>query len=440
MQETQGASRPFGDTIRSLANRRMLVMLLLGFASGLPLSLTGTALQSWLTVAEIDVTAIGIFTLVGVPYTFKFVWSPAMDRFGLVRMRLGRRRSWLVVTQVLLVGAIAAMGMMDPSKDIYGLGAAAVLVAFLSASQDIAFNAYQTEVLRKHERGLGVAISVGGYRLGMLVSGGISMVLADVIGWQATFMAMAGCMGICIVFTLIAPQPQNVPPAPATFVSAVVLPFKEFFGRRGALALLLLVILYRLGDSYASSLTTTFLVGSQTAGGLGIEGLGFSQTEVGLVNKGVGVAAVLIGLAVGGALMTRIRLYTALWIFGILQCVTNLSFMALAEIGAHSGALAVVVVLENLAGGMGTTALVALIMSLCDKRFTATQFALLTALSAVGRYLAGPTSGFIALSTGWTIFFFITALTAIPGLMLLVALRKRILALDADLEPSGASP
>ena len=419
------------ETIRSLANRRMLVMLLLGFASGLPLSLTSTALQSWLTVEGVDVKTIGIYSLVGVPYTFKFLWSPAMDRYGLVRMRLGRRRSWLVVTQVALVIAIAMLGMLDPLTQPVVLGAVAVAIAFFSASQDIAFNAYQTEVLESHERGLGVAISVGGYRLGMLVSGGLSMVLADHIGWQQTFWVMSACMAPAIFFSIIAPLPKDVPEAPGTFTSAVIDPFVEFFTRKRALALLALVILYRLGDSYASSLTTTFLVG----------GVGFSQTEVGLVNKGVGVAAVLAGLAIGGALMTRLRLYTALWIFGILQCITNLAFMALSEIGADSMALAVVVVLENLAGGMGTTALVALIMGLCNKKFTATQFALLTALSAVGRYIAGPTSGYIVASTGWTVFFFITALTAIPGLALLFFMRKRVLTLDApNEEPSASTP
>jgi PAT family beta-lactamase induction signal transducer AmpG len=423
--------KTLGETVRSLANRRMLVMLLLGFASGLPLSLTSTALQSWLTIKGVDVTTIGIYSLVGVPYTFKFLWSPAMDRYGLVRMRLGRRRSWLVVTQILLVVAIATMGTLDPLSQPYALGAVAVAIAFFSASQDIAFNAYQTEVLESHERGLGVALSVGGYRLGMLVSGGLSMVLADQIGWQQTFWVMAACMAPAIFFSFLAPLPKNVPDAPGTFASAVIDPFVEFFTRKRAFAMLALVILYRLGDSYASSLTTTFLVG----------GIGFSQTEVGLVNKGVGVAAVLAGLAIGGALMTRLRLYTALWIFGILQCVTNLSFMALAEIGAHTGALAVVVVLENLAGGMGTTALVALIMGLCNRRFTATQFALLTALSAVGRYIAGPTSGYIVASTDWTIFFFVTALTAIPGLALLYALRERVLGLDqTPEETSTASP
>lgn len=421
------------DTLRSLANRRMLMMLLLGFASGLPLSLTGTALQSWLTMAGVDIKAIGVFTLVGVPYTFKFCWSPAMDRYGLARLKLGRRRGWLLVSQLALVIAIGVMGTLDPHGQLLWLGVAAVLVAFLSATQDIAFNAYQTEVLASHERGLGVALSVGGYRLGMLVSGGLSMVLADIIGWQRTFYIMAGCMAACTAFTLMAPDPKNGAPAPASFADAVIRPFQEFFGRKGALALLALVILYRLGDSFASSLTTTFL----------LRGLEFSQTEVGLVNKGVGVAAVLVGLAIGGALMTRLRLYTALWVFGILQCVTNLSFMALANIGAHSGALMVVVALENLAGGMGTTALIALIMGLCDQRFTATQFALLTAISAVGRYVAGPTSGLIQESVGWSNFFFITALTAIPGLILLKFLRDAIDPIDEALRaPSegGVAP
>ena len=231
-----GMQPTLAETIRSLANRRMLVMLLLGFASGLPSVLPQRRCSPgsrWKGSTSKPVVS----SLVGVPYTFKFLWSPAMDRYGLVRMRLGRRRSWLVVTQVALVIAIAILGMLDPLTQPLVLGAVAVAIAFFSASQDIAFNAYQTEVLESHERGLGVAISVGGYRLGMLVSGGLSMVLADHIGWQQTFWVMSTCMAPAIFFSIIAPLPKDVPEAPGT-ASAVIDPFVGFFTRKRALALL----------------------------------------------------------------------------------------------------------------------------------------------------------------------------------------------------------
>jgi PAT family beta-lactamase induction signal transducer AmpG len=420
-------------------NRRLAVMLLLGFASGLPLSLTGAALQAWMANEQVDIRTIGIFSLVGLPYTFKFVWSPLMDRHSVPL--LGRRRGWMLVTQLALIIAIAAMALFSPTDQAMALAGAALIVAFLSASQDIAFDAYRTEVLETRERGMGVALSIGGYRLGMLVSGGLAFVLADDLGWRATYVIMAAFMGLGVLATIFAAPPPRVPSvAPASLTAALVGSLRQLLTRPGALGLIGLVVLYRLGDTYASSLTTPFLIlpPQWLADPFGLQsGVGFSQTEVGLINKGVGVAAVLGGTAIAGVLMARWSLLKALLVFGVLQCLTNLSFMVLAEAGAYTELLVVVVALENLAGGMGTAALVALIMALCDRRYTATQFALLTAAAAVGRYLAGPTAGFVQAEIGWTAFFLITALTAVPGLALVARLRSRIRALD---EAASAPP
>ncbi len=415
-----------------LRSRRVLLMLVLGFASGLPLSLTGGALQAWLTVEGVDVRTIGVFSLVGLPYTLKFLWSPAMDRWvprALGRSLLGRRRGWMLVTQLALVGGIFSMGLLPPATHVGALAVVALGVAFLSASQDIAFDAYRTDVLHEDERGLGVALSVAGYRLGMLVSGGLALVLADALGWPATFRLMAAFMAVGLLGTLLAPSPEHPAAAPPSLLQAVVGPFHAFLRRDRALWFLALVILYRLGDSYASSLANTFL----------LRGVGFSQTEVGVINKGVGVAAVLVGAGLGGALMTRLGLVRSLLVFGVLQAVTNFAYMLLLATGPSDAVLAVVVAQENLAGGMGTTALVALLMALCDARYTATQFALLSALTAIGRYVAGPTSGYLQAGLGWSGFYLTSALAALPGLALIGWLRRPLAALDAPTGEPGAT-
>lgn len=418
-----------GALIRSLANRRLGVMVLLGFASGLPLALTGGALKAWLESEGHSMTAIGLFSLVGAPYSWKFVWSPAMDRF--TPPILGRRRGWILVTQILLVGLIATMGLVGPSSPedaLMPLAVLAVAVAFTSASQDIAFNAYMADVLRANERGLGAALQIGGYRLGMLVSGGVSFNLAASIGWQTTYLIMAGVMGTGILATLLAPPPERPAKPPRNLAESLFGPFREFFTRRGThvrgvthmTALLAVVVLYRLGDTYASSLLEPFL----------LRGVGFGEEDIGIARTAVGLAAVLSGTAIGGFFLARFSLFRALLVFGILQCVSNLAYMVLAGLEPTFGALAVAISIENLAGGMGTAALLALVMGLCHKSYTATQFALLTALSSVGRLIAGPTAGvMIDAGMDWSLFYLVTAAVALPGLALLVYLREDINAL-----------
>lgn len=411
---------PYLEVFRS---RRIAVTLLLGFASGLPLALTSGTLQAWMTVEGVDITTIGIFTLAGLPYTWKFLWAPLMDRF--VPPALGRRRGWILLTQLLLMAGIAAMGFLSPAHAPWALAALAVLVAFSSASQDIVVDAYRTDLLKERERGVGAAVSVLGYRVAMLVSGALALILADRIGWQETYWLMAGLMMVGMIATLWGPEPDGEVRAPSSLQQAVLEPLREFFYRRGAFWLLLLIVLYKLGDAFAGSLTTAFL----------IRGAGFSPTDVGTINKGMGLAATILGVLFGGTLMVKLRLYRALMIFGVLQAVSNLTFMWLAAVGHSYPLMVLAVAVENLSGGMGTAAFVALLMALCNHRYTATQYALLSALAAVGRVYVGPASGFVVEALGWVSFFFLTFLAALPGLGLLAAMRSTLDGLERHKAP-----
>ncbi len=400
----------------------MLPLLVLGFASGLPLALTGGTLQAWATLDGVSLQSIGFLTLIGSAYTLKFLWAPLVDRYSFPF--LGRRRSWILLTQLALAACIAAMGLYSPGTSMLPLAALAVLVAFLSATQDIAFDAYGTDVLRSEERAAGAAIKVLGYRLAMIVSGGLALVLADQwLGWHNTYFLMGAFMAVCALATLMAPEPEVVAAAPRSLAVAVVEPLGEFFRRRGALTLLLLIVLYKLGDAFAGALSTTFL----------LRGAGFTGTEVGAVNKVFGLAATIFGALAGGTLMARMGLYRSLMMFGLLQAVSNFGYWLLAVTPPHLYSMAAVVVLENLCGGLGTAAFVALLMALCKQEFSATQFALLSALSAVGRtYLAGPLTPPLVEWLGWPGFFVVTVFIALPGLWLLHLRRHEIRALDSD--------
>ena len=415
-----------------LRDRNLAVITFLGFSSGLPLALTLSTLQAWMTVEGVDLTTIGIVTLAGVPYTWKFLWAPAMDRF--VPPFLGRRRGWLVITQLALAASIAAMAMMSPRSQTGLLGTLALLTAFLSASQDIVFDAYRTDIARPEERGLAGALTVAGYRVAMLVSGALALVFAagsgaiPALGWRNTYLLMAALMGVGVLATLAGREPPLTAPAPRSMREAYAEPLREFFTRRGALWLLLLLVLYKLGDAFAFSLSTAFL----------LRGAGFSLADVAYVNKGMAIVATIAGALLGGALMVRLRLYTALMAFGILQAVATLSFMALALAGKSYPLMVLAVGLENFTSGMGTAAFVALLMALCDHRFTAAQYALLSALSAVGRVYVGPLAGYATdprhLGMSWPWFFFTTFLAALPGLALLAWMRPTVDALDSRQE------
>jgi len=401
---------------------RVAPLLALGFASGLPLALTGGTLQAWATIEQVSLQEIGFLTLVGTAYTLKFLWAPLVDRYA--PPWLGRRRGWMVLMQVLLALGLLAMGCLSPGKTLLPLALLAVLVAFCSATQDIAFDAYRSDVLHKDERGAGAALSVLGYRLAMLVSGGLALILADQwLGWGTTYMLMGGLMLVMALASFWAPEPDVPAQTPSSLRQAVLEPFYEFFRRPEAITILVLIVLYKLGDAFAGALSTTFL----------IRAAGYTATEVGTVNKLLGLAATIVGALAGGALMARLGLYRSLMLFGVLQAVSNLGFWVIS-VGPHSvWLMAAGVGVENLCGGMGTAAFVALLMGLCNQQFSATQFALLSALSAVGRtYLAGPLTPQLVQVSGWPTFFLLTVLIALPGLWLLHWRRQDIDRIDAS--------
>lgn len=399
---------------------RVIPLLVLGFASGLPLALTSGTLQAWATVAGASLTQIGFLTLVGTAYTVKFLWAPFIDRYAIPI--LGRRRGWIAVSQFLLALSIAAMGLFDPAGQLSLIAMLAVFVAFMSATQDIAFDAYSTDVLHSTERAAGAAVKVLGYRLAMIVSSGLALVIADQwLGWNAMYMLMGGIMAMCAIATFIAPEPDVVVAPPRSLQRAVIDPLVEFFKRPAAISILVLIVFYKLGDAFAGALSTTFL----------IRGAGFSATQVGTINKIFGLAATIVGALLGGGLLARLGLYRSLLLFGALQAVSNFGYWFLAISEPNEWLMGAVIAVENLCGGMGTSAFVALLMALCNQRFSATQFALLSAFSAVGRtYLAGPITPFLVERFGWPSFFIFTVVVALPGLWLLYRNRAVIHAMD----------
>lgn len=393
--------------VRVLGNRRMASVLLFGFSSGLPLGLTGSTLQAWMTHEKVDLKTIGIFSLVSLPYTVKFLWSPLMDAY--VPPLFGRRRGWLFVTQMLLALAIAGMAVLDPALQPLEMATIAFLVAFFSASQDIVVDAYRTDILVPEEYGLGSGAYVMGYRLAMLVSGALALILADQMPWRAVYLLMALTMGVGVLTTLfLASEPTAKEPPPHDLKEAVVLPLADFFSRKGSFEILSFIVLYKLDVVVALALTTTFLLQ-----------MGFSNTDIGAVNKGVGLVATIVGTFTGGAVMTQLGMKRSLWTFGILQGVGNLLFVALAHFGKSYPLMVGAVATENLLSGMGNAAYAAFLMSLCNKKFSATQYALLTSLMALTRVLAGSASGFLAERLGWEMYFMVAITLMVPGLALL---------------------
>jgi PAT family beta-lactamase induction signal transducer AmpG len=512
------------------ALHRLAVVTVLGFASGLPLALTGQAMQAWLGAAGLDVATIGFLSLVGLPYTFKFLWAPLMDRFEVPW--LGRRRGWLVLTQLGLALALAALAATPPASALQAFALLACLVAFGSASQDVVIDAYRTDLLPGTERGLGSSLSVLGYRLAMIVSGGIAFIWVDAQQgggwtWPEVYRLMAGIMIGAALFSATAlprleraPVPMSVarhdvlgflavvaavafgyvvsqrlaPPVARALLApmlgathlapalqarwielfalllgiAFTLPIaawaaraarfetllgglRNYFAQPGAGAFLAFIVLYKLGDAFAGSLMTPFL----------LQAMAYSTAEVGVVNKVIGLWLTIAGALVGGALMLRLGLWRSLMLFGVLQGVSNLGFGWLALHGRDAlpglvipafdwgfvrlarptpvdGGLLLVIACENITSGMGTAAFVAFLMSLCNRRFTATQFALLSAFASVGRVWVGPVAGVLAQSIGWPTFFVVATLMAVPALVILLRLRATVERLDAEAEPAPA--
>jgi len=399
-------------SLRSIFTWRVLVNFFFGISSGAPLLLaTGSTLQAWMTDEKVNLKVIGLFALVGLPYIWKFVWAPFMDRY--VPPFLGRRRGWIFVTQIGLAITVAAISFTSPSAHPWAVAACAMLIAFVSASQDIVLDAYRREVLTKEELGLGSSIFVNGYRCGMLISGGFALILADHIPWHSVYLVFSAFFLVAALFTLIAPNPLEQVAPPKSMREAIVQPFLEYFRRKGAVEILAFILLYKIGDVMAANMTTPFYLA-----------LGFTKTQVGAIVKTFGLAATLTGLFVGGLILLRWKMNRALWLFGILQACSILGFALLSHVGRNDPLLAGVIALDNFASGMGTSAYVAFMASITNKRFTATQLALLTSLMGVPRVVISAATGYIQAALGWTGFFIFCTLSAIPGLLMLLRYHK----------------
>ncbi len=395
------------STLSVVFSRRMLVAFLMGFSGGLPLLLTLGVLQAWMKEKGVDLTWIGMITLVQIPYTWKFLWAPFLDRF--IPPFLGRRRGWLLMSQIALMASIVGLGYTDPVKNTWITIGAAVLVAFISATQDIVIDAYRREDLSDEELGLGSSMYVYGYRLGMLLAGGGGLILADTIPFSQVYLIMALCLLPGILTTLFTPEPEAVAGTPQTMKEAVINPLVDYFSRNSAIWMLAFILLYKIGDTMASAITIPFYLE-----------IGFSKTEIGTVVKFFGSAATFAGLALGGLLLLKLGINRSLWIFGILQALSTACFAILARIGYNIAMLSGVIAFENLSSGMGTAAFVAFMASITNKKFTATQYALLTSLMGLPRALASSVTGFMAKNIGWENFFIGCMLIAIPGMLLLL--------------------
>lgn len=420
----------------AIFNRRMLICAFTGFTSGLPLYILIQLVPAWLRVEGVGLAEIGFFTLVGTPYTWKFLWAPVMDRYTLPF--LGRRRGWMLVTQVALLISIAAMGFMKPELSIWPVAYLAAAIAFFSASQDVVLDAYRRELLPDAELGLGNTIHVQTYRLSGLIPGSLAFILADRLPWEAVFFVVASFMVVGIILTFVIQEALSQPSPPRTLVDAVVKPFREFFRRNGvssALLVLAFMFLYKLGDSMATALQTPFFID-----------VGFSLTSIGIIAKFSGLIAMLIGGFGGAIVMIKLGINRALWLFGVVQIVSILGFGLLSEFAFMTEAailhetafpnfvtlrydvgvdismrwmLGVVVAFEYLGVGLGAAAFIAFIARTTNTTFAATQFALFTALTAVPRTLANAVTGVIVEQVGWTSFFVICVVVAVPGMLLL---------------------
>jgi len=393
----------------TLVNRRMLICAFTGFTSGLPLYLIFQLVPAWLRQEGVGLAEIGFFTLVQIPYAWKFLWAPLIDRFTLPF--LGHRRGWMLVTQLALLISIATMGYMNPALSIWTVAYLAATVAFFSASQDIVLDAYRRELLPDNELGIGNSIHVQTYRLSGLVPGSLAFILADHLPWHTVFLVVALFMCVGIVLTLVIKEAISKPKPPRTILDAVIKPFEEFIDRKGiesAVFVLAFILLYKLGDSMATALSTPFYLD-----------VGFSMTQIGLVAKSASLIAAITGGIVGGIVMIKLSINRALWLFGVVQVSSILGFAFLSTAGANAWVLGAVVAFEYLGVGLGTVALTAFIARNTHITFAATQLALFTALASVPRIFLGSTTGIIAESIGWTNFFLVCTALAIPGMLLL---------------------
>ncbi len=432
----------WGDAAQVYRDRRVLSMLFLGFSSGLPFGVLAEPFAALLIEAGISKTSIGLFALVSLPYSLKFLWAPAMDRLPLPLLGklLGRRRGWALLTQICLLGAICAIGFTRPDQDIWWTAFFAVLVAFASASQDIAIDAYRVEILKKHTLAAGAATAVFGWRAGQLGGAAAGLVLADFLPWSLVFTILGVMVGIGIIAVLLNPEPPVAVTAEskvlerkaesffersghlprrlaivlAWFYGAAVLPFIEFSGRRGWVAVLLFIMLYKFGDAVLAIMKMPFFLE-----------LGFTKTKIAEIVKVFGAGALIAGAFLGGLLLARLGILKGLMVCGVLMAASNLIFVVQAWMGANPWMLIVSITVENTTTGMGTIAFVAYLSSLCNVAYTATQYALLTSLMAFSRTVLSSGAGWLADQVDWPTFFIATAIAALPGLLLLLWMIRR---------------
>jgi len=392
-----------------LLNRRMLICIFTGFASGLPLYILISLVPAWLRTEGVGLKEIGLFTLIGLPYTWKFFWSPLLERYPLPL--LGRRRGWMLMTQFGLLCSIAALPQFDTANQLWPLAALCALIAFLSATQDIVIDAYRRELLPDIELGLGNSIHVNAYRIAGLVPGSLSLILADFLPWDTVFLITAAFMSIAIVLTLSIKEPKHPSPIPATLRAAIVEPFREFFQRLGlyqALLVLSFMFFYKLGDNMATALATPFYID-----------MGFELSQIGIIAKHAALWPMIVGGLLGGLMMVKIGINRALWVFGLVQLISIFGFALMAHIGEGLWLLALVIGFEYLGVGLGAAAFIAFIARTTSRVHSATQFALFTALTAVPRTVANAGTGYLVEAVGWEQFFYVCALLALPGMLLL---------------------
>lgn len=402
--------------LRDVFSKKMMILFLLGFSSGLPLLLVGGTLKLWLARENVDLSTIGYFSWVGMAYSLKFLWAPLLDRFSLVGD--SRRRSWMMLSQIALAAGFFWMGTLSPRTGLMEMATLAVVIAFFSATQDIAIDAYRREICRDEELGLGATVGIYGYRVAMLVSGGVGVGLVGdgswQVGWGGLYWIMAVCMLFGFVVTLLSPEPElGKNDKPKSLMEATVQPFLEFLKRDGAVYVLLFVFLFKLGDALGGAMLNPFYAQ-----------MGFSNEDIGLIAKTVGLSSSLVGLLLGGLIIMRLGIYPSLWIFGVLQALSTAGFALITFTGPQNWALALTVVFEDVSAGMGNAAFVAFIASVCNRRYTATQFAILSSIATLGRNFFSGFSGNMVNALGWANFFYLCAVIAVPGLLMLFMMRK----------------
>jgi PAT family beta-lactamase induction signal transducer AmpG len=400
-----------------LASPKMLAILFLGAASGFPNQITESALQAWLKDVGTTNTTIGVMSYVALPYLLKFLWAPLIDRYPLPW--LGRRRGWILAMQVALAVTIGLFALQNPAVALTPITICAVVIVFFSATQDIAYDAWRTDVSLPSERGLAAAAHNLGYRSAAWIASAVALVVADQFGWRPAFLILAVVMLLFCVATVLAPTTHNTY-QPRSLAESVVAPLKELLGTPNAVTLIAVVLLFKIGDAFANKLFTPFMMD-----------VGFSKTEIALAVKALFTASTLVGSVLGGVLMVRLGLLRSMLAFGVLQALSNLLYCALAVAGRDYPIMVAAVVIEHVAGAMGSIALVALIMALCDVRYSAFQYALLSALALLPRYSLGYPAGWVADHWGWYGYYVTSFVLALPGLTMVWLTRRKIDALDA---------